>query len=220
VETELGSTATGQRPIPGEGSTDPIVEPLELLPFVAQLGRSLVATGDSIGTITATLYRITRAYGIGAADLVVLPTVVVVSVPEQRPIVVDLHSSNRTLRLDQIAEVARLTAEAERAAVPPADGLRRLGAIWAERPRFRPLTAAAGHMVLAVGLGLLLQPTPTMVWACLVTGAIVGIMKAAVQRRETLEILLPVASAFVVAVQVMQAIDAAPTWAASSARCS
>jgi uncharacterized membrane protein YjjP (DUF1212 family)/uncharacterized membrane protein YjjB (DUF3815 family) len=205
VETDLESAA-GRYSASEDDSTGSPAEPPELLPFVAQLGRSLVATGDSIASITATLYRIARAYGIEAAELVVLPSTVVVSFPNRRPLVVDLHGSNRTLRLDQIAEVARLTAEAERATVLPAEGLRRLEAIWEEQPRFRALTAAAGHMLLAAGVGLLLQPTPTMVWGCLVLGALVGILKASARSRDTLEILLPVASSFAVSVLVLLAI--------------
>src|SRR5262249_25758409 len=128
--------------------------------------------------------------------------------PNRPPIVVDLlGSASRALRLDQIADLTRLTAEAERAAGPPMGGLRRLAAIWAGPSRFGGLAALAGHTVLAVGVGLLQPPTPTMVAASLVLGALVGLLRGAARNRETLEILLPVTCAFAVTVLVMLAVD-------------
>jgi uncharacterized membrane protein YjjP (DUF1212 family)/uncharacterized membrane protein YjjB (DUF3815 family) len=182
-----------------------VAEDSDLLSFVAQLGKSLVATGDSITAVTATLYQVIRAYGVPSADVVVLPNVIVVSFPDRRPMVVDIRMANLTLRLDQIAEVTQLSIEAQDGTVPPVDGLSRLEAIWAEKSRFPFAVAVAGHMILSAGIGLLLQPTPSMLLASLVLGGLVGILKGLARRRDLLEILLPVAASYAVSIIVVSA---------------
>ncbi len=72
---------------------------------------------------------------------------------------VDLVSvPNRSLRLDQIAQVNDLIGTLRRAGISPVDGLRRLERILTSRPRFGTWTTLAGVVILSVGFGMMLNP--------------------------------------------------------------
>ena len=96
---------------------------------------------------------------------------------------VDLVSvPNRSLRLDQIAQVNDLIEVLQRGAVSPSLALRRLHQILTSKPRFGPWLAVLGQVILSVGFGLLLNPDLLALPFYAALGAFVG--AAADDRRQ------------------------------------
>jgi uncharacterized membrane protein YjjB (DUF3815 family) len=100
--------------------------------------------------------------------------------------------------LDQISALDGLLQRAERGELDPAEGSRRLHEIGSMRPRFSRTQAVAGYAVLAMGICLVLNPAPLEVVAAAVFGGLVGMMRSAVRRQPTLQVMTPVLAAFVV----------------------
>ena len=86
--------------------------------------------------------------------------------------------------------------DAERGAVRPTDGLRRLTEIRELQPRFGPLQSIAGYSVLTMGLCLILHPAARDVAAAAVFGALVGVLRSVGRSQQTLQVLMPVIAAF------------------------
>ena len=170
----------------------------ELQAFVIQLGAAMNAAGETVASVQERLARVTRAYDARSARISAFPTFLIVTMGRGEPASLELTSVAAVPRLDQIAALDRLVREAERGAVRPADGLRRLDEIEAMRPRFGPVTSTAGYSVLTVGLCLILQPTARDVAAAAVLGALVGVLRAAGRRYPSLQVLMPLVAAFCV----------------------
>jgi uncharacterized membrane protein YjjP (DUF1212 family) len=104
-----------------------------------------------------------------------------------------------TLRLDQISALYELVQEAERGAVAPSDGLRRLRRIRAMPPRRGVVVTVLGYAAMTVGLCLVLQPTASDVAIAAGLGVLVGCFVLAARGNATLTVLVPVLSATAVA---------------------
>jgi len=129
----------------------------------------------------------------------VLPNLVLGAGGRGSPTALDLsHLQLSTNRLDRTAAVAALARDAERAAIDPEDGLRRLDQIAAYRHRFGTVGVIGGHMVLTIGLALILQPTPEALGAAAIFGALIGALKLYATDLPTVGALLPVGAATLV----------------------
>ena len=170
----------------------------DLQAFVIQLGAAMNAAGETVASVQERLARVTHAYDARSARISAFPTFLIVTMGRGEPASLELTSVAAVPRLDQIAALDRLVREAERGAVRPADGLRRLDEIEAMRPRFGPVPSTAGYSVLTVGLCLILQPTARDVAAAAVLGALVGVLRAAGRRYPSLQVLMPFVAAFCV----------------------
>lgn len=172
----------------------------ELQRFVVQLGAAMSAAGESVDLVQEQLSRVAMAYGVTSAQISAFPTFMMVSMGRGEPATLEITTSfGLSPRLDQIAAVDRLAREAERGAVVPADGLRRLEEIGGMASRFGPIPSVAGYGVLTAGLCLILEPAGRDVVAALVLGAVVGLLTWLVRQRPSLQVLLPVVAAFAVA---------------------
>jgi uncharacterized membrane protein YjjP (DUF1212 family) len=186
--------------VDGEGLAS-VIEPdrgelHELQAFVIQLGAAMNAAGETVASVQERLTRVTRAYNARSARISAFPTFLMVTMGRGEPASLELTSVAAVPRLDQIAALDHLVHEAERGAVRPADGLRRLDEIDAMRPRFGPVPSTAGYSVLTVGLCLILQPTARDVAAAAVLGALVGVLRVVGRRHPPLQVLMPLVAAF------------------------
>jgi uncharacterized membrane protein YjjP (DUF1212 family) len=170
--------------------------------FVVRLGGAMTVAGDSVDSINERLQRIVNAYGFAEFDFFVLPTGILVESGEADTASVMLSSNTQhgRYRFDQIAELYHLVNEAEQAAVTPSEGLGRLAAVDAMTPAFGPAIRVLGHGILTAGLALLLQPTAGGMAFAFGLGILVGLLK--LPRLATLDLIFPVAAAFVVATVV------------------
>ncbi|MFJ4223645.1 threonine/serine exporter ThrE family protein [Microbacterium sp. NPDC089695] len=169
--------------------------------FLLGLAQGMNASAESVDRIRDTMTEVAAAYGGDDTDFVVLPTIILVETGESDQARVAISSAtNASFRFDQIAALYELIAEARRGAVPPLDGIHRLNEIGAMRPRLGWATRTLGHAVLTVGLALLLAPTWQGAIVAFVLGAGIGLLKLV--RSPTLQLVLPIAAAFVCATAV------------------
>ena len=176
-----------------------IEEPLDLQAFVAELGAALNSVGEPVYTVQERLSRVARAYGTRSARITAFPTFMMVSMGRGEPATVELTTPLApTPRLDQIAALDNLVAQAEKGAVPPADGLRLLDEIRDMRPRFGRVKSIVGYSVFSLGLCLILHPAPSDVTAAAVLGALVGWLRSITWQRSPIQVLMPVIAAFAV----------------------
>jgi len=178
--------------------------PADFRRLLVQLGIAMVAAGDAVDIIEESLRRIVAAYGVGGLQIALLPTSLFVQTGTGDSAHVQFSSQVAPpLRLDQIDGLYRLVKQLERAELPLADGLHRLGAVYRQRPTFRWPLRTLGHAVLTVGLVLLLQPTPAGIAAAAALGLLIGLLK--LPRLPTLALIFPIVASFLTAAVVFGA---------------
>jgi uncharacterized membrane protein YjjP (DUF1212 family) len=182
---------------PGAHAPTP-AEVHELQVFVVGLGAALNAAGETVYAVQERLTRVAHAYDAPAARISAFPTFLMVTMGSGQPATLELTSVAAVPRLDQIAALDRLARDAERGAIPPAEGLRRLREIDGMRPRFGRLQSIAGYAVLTLGLCLILKPAALDVAAAAVLGALVGLLRSADVREPAVQAMKPLVAAFVI----------------------
>lgn len=181
---------------PRPGDDDPEV----LQQLVVRLGAAMNATGEAAQDVQRRLERVAAAYGADGARISAFPTFTLVAMGRGAPAVVEVTPPVAVApRLDQIAAVDGLVDAAERGAVPPAEGIRRLEEIAAMAPRFGPVRTVLGYAVLTVGVSLILHPAPRDMVAAGLLGLLVGALRSIGRRGSPLAVLMPVLAAFAVA---------------------
>lgn len=177
------------------------VDRATLRQFLLGLAQGMNASAESVDRIRDIMTEVAAAYGGDDADFVVLPTIILIESGESEESRVAIRSAtNASFRFDQIAALYELIAQAKTGSIPPLDGIRRLNEIGAMRPRLGWVTRTLGHAVLTTGLALLLAPTWQGVVVAFVLGAGIGLLKLV--RSPTLQLIMPVAAAFVCATAV------------------
>ena len=182
-------------------------DPATLLEFLYRLGQAYLACSEQTATVELILRRAATAYGMRRARIVAFPTAVFISLHDGEQERVTLaECATQTLRLDQIADVYNLGEAAQRGAVAPHDGLEQLSKIRQKGARFGVLGVVVGHVILAVGLAMVLEPPLMNLAAAAILGLIVGVLKAFNRDRPVLSVPLPVVAAGVVSGVVFLAI--------------
>jgi uncharacterized membrane protein YjjP (DUF1212 family) len=167
--------------------------------FLLYLGSGLTAAGEAVNEIQERVRRVAVAYGAPDAVVSVLPTFVTVSLGPGRQAEVESTQQLRgQLRLDQTAALYELLKKAERAEVPPADGVREILEIVAMRPRYGSAATILGHVVLTVGICLVLQPSLGDLVLAALFGALVAALKMIGGRWTSVQMIMPVTAAFAV----------------------
>ncbi|HET7513834.1 MAG TPA: threonine/serine exporter family protein [Gaiella sp.] len=179
----------------------------DVLLFLATLGGALSAIGETVDAVEARLVVIARSYGMRDARFSAFPTFVLLTLGQGKAATIEPTTRlSATPRLDQIAAVHELAAEAERGAVTPAAGIERLGEIRAMDNRFGEASSVVGYAVLTVGLALVLHPAARDVACAAVLGALVGVLRRLGRDRRTIEALMPFIAATCVAAIVALAV--------------
>lgn len=175
----------------------------EIRQFLLGLAEGMTAASESVDTIYLQLERTAAAYGLSDTEFMVLPTAVIAQTGGAEGARVGIRSrAIGSYDFDQIAVLYTLLNEAERGAVEPAEGIRRLAEIRTLTPRFGWVVRTLGHAVLATGLSLLLIPTVEGAMLAFVLGLAIGFAKLV--RSPSLQYILPTISAFVCAVAVFE----------------
>ncbi len=184
------------------GATAPLASPPagdRALEFVVELAQALTHAGAPEGLVQPRAARIAKVYDVPKARMVVLPNVTLAAAGRGAPVEIEsTPPSEADLRLDQMAAVEQVARLADRGAVQPEEGLRQLDAAKAMPHRFGRVGMVAGQVVITLGLCLILQPTPIVLAASAMFGALVGVMKLRAQRAPTLRVLLPITAATLV----------------------
>lgn len=141
------------------------------LDFLLAVGVALVDAGDGINHVIEVLEEIAHVNGVHGAGIVVLPTVLIVSLPQGGGVQTDVATPGaQPLRLDQVEEVFRVVDAARRGRISPSDGRVALARIRADRPPFPPVQQLLGYVLFTLGLVLILRGG----WLELVVGAGLG----------------------------------------------
>jgi uncharacterized membrane protein YjjP (DUF1212 family) len=167
--------------------------------FVLEAGAALALAGAAVGETQERLTRIAAASGAPDARIVVLPTALMIAFGRAGWATIEsIPQFAATLRLDQVSALYELVEEAERGAVEPTEGLRRLHEIRTMRPRRGRVVTLLAYALMTVGLCLVLQPTLSDVAIAAGFGLLIGTFVLATRGRPTLSVLVPVVSATVV----------------------
>ncbi|SOD74904.1 uncharacterized membrane protein YjjP [Jatrophihabitans sp. GAS493] len=179
-----------------------------LYEFVLEMGRALSLAGTAVSETQDRLLQIAAANGVRDAQVVVLPTTLMVALGHARRATVEvIPQRTGALRLDQISALYEIVKRAEAGTVTPEDGLEQLRAVDAMRPRFGPVITIFGHTLMTVALCLLLKPTLPDVAAAAVFGVLVGVLALVSRGRHTLTVLIPIVAALVVSALTFLAIQ-------------
>jgi uncharacterized membrane protein YjjP (DUF1212 family) len=204
VSEPLSTEATTTWPTGAPGVEDAY----RLLEFISQLGIAMSAAGQPVSANSTSLTRIARAYGV-EVEVTIVPNLLLVKLGNRESSTIDLASgANQTLRLDQTAAVFDLAREAERAAISPAEGLKRLRDIERQPARYAAEVRTLGYALIAVGLGLILEGSLSALVTCVLLGLLIGEFKALSEGHRTAEALLPVISSLAVGVIVFLIVKA------------
>jgi len=174
-----------------------------LLEFMFRLAQALLACGEQTAQVELVLRRMATAYGVRRSRVVAFPTAIFISLhTQEREHVTIAEGPIQMLRLDQIADVYTLGAQAQRAEFTPADGLRRLNDVLRRSARFGTLGSVLGHTTLSTGLAIVLGGSLENLIAATILGALVGLLKVVNRNRPILAAPLPVVAATMVSVLV------------------
>ncbi|NTW39028.1 MAG: threonine/serine exporter family protein, partial [Cellulomonadaceae bacterium] len=174
------------------------------MPFIVALGAALTQAGTAVDEVEQTLLTVADRLGLREANVLVLPTAVMLQTGDHATTSSRLTSFRRSwLRLDQINALDLMTRQAERGQVTPVEGLRRLAEIAAARPPLHWTVRVLGMGLLSVGFGMLLQPSAAGLVLAFVLGLVVGALRVVDLPR--LQAVLPVVATFGVSLVVFEA---------------
>jgi uncharacterized membrane protein YjjP (DUF1212 family)/uncharacterized membrane protein YjjB (DUF3815 family) len=191
-------------PRPGPGVSE--VERVDrgTLDLLLEVGRALIDSGDAVGNVQDVLQRIAAAYGAAQVGIMVLPTALIVSIPQGGSVETEVApAGQRGLRLDQVDEVVRIATAAEQGQLTPAEGIAAIGAARERPPPTSDRVRLGGYVLLTVGLAMLLRGGALELTVATGLGAAVGALQLASHRlRGSYQPVLPVLTAFAVAAAV------------------
>lgn len=172
--------------------------------FLVALGEAMIDSGDPVTHVGTSLRRVAQVYGVEGAQVIVLPTALIVSVPGTETIQTAVASpGSGQLRLDQIDAVFQVAGAAERGEIGAREGLARLRLARAMAPTFGPLVRVLGYTVLTLGIALILRAGWTDLLVAGSLGAAVGSVQLGAGRiAQAYQAFLPVGCAFGVSVTV------------------
>ena len=128
------------------------------LEFLLGLGEALIDAGAASSHVESAVRTVARVMGVGDVGVVVLPTALILSIPDGENVVTDVSGAGRgQLRLDQVDDVLALVQDAERGAVDSHDGARRLAAIRSSAHPYSQRLAVFGYACSTVGLAAILR---------------------------------------------------------------
>ena len=197
------TTSTGAPDI--GGAATPVGPHADVLVAMAVAGEALIDSGFDVTEVQHELDGMGRAYGVPNAEIIVLPTAVLISARAGGELRTGVVSSGRTrLRLHQTEELVDIVQGAQTGGLGPRETYDRIEAVRAEPPPFPPHVQLVGHVLATVGLAVILGTS----WLGLVVAAGLAALAGAlllVGRRlpAQFEGLTNVATSFAVALAVL-----------------
>jgi uncharacterized membrane protein YjjP (DUF1212 family) len=168
--------------------------------LLLRLAAALNTSGLTVDDVQRRVERIARAFGAPQVRVSAFPTFVMISMAGGEPTTLEVTPMDAdSPRLDRIAAVEGLCADAERGELEVNEALDRLEEIEERPPRFGIVVNVVGYAILSAGLCLVLRPARREVAGAAVLGLVVGILQPLLRDRRPLRVLLPVLAAFLVA---------------------
>lgn len=163
----------------------------ELCPFLLELGRLLVASGDAISDVELRLLRIAAHLDAPEVQLAIFPTAIALA-PAPGANTQLMRIAGPALRLDQINAVLDIARDAENGVLDPSEGLVALSAVIDMPNRYGRAAAIAGQVVVILGIALVLRPSHPPIGLYLGLGLMVALLQDLSSRLATFDALLPV----------------------------
>ncbi|GIG37819.1 threonine/serine ThrE exporter family protein [Cellulomonas pakistanensis] len=186
--------------------------PAEVLRLMVVAGEAMVDAGHTVSSVGDTLEEIAAVHGVPGTETVVLPTALLVSVPDGDGVATAAVSTGRRpLLLHQVDDLTDVLRDAVEPGADVAGVTARIALLRAASPPFGMLARLGGYLLLSVGLAALLGGS----WVDLLVAAGLGLAVGAVQvtvgpMPTGVEVLVTVASAFVVSAVVLLAARVVP----------
>ena len=192
-----GAAAQWSSPVDGSSLDD-------LMAFMVELGDTMVDSGDPVTHVSECLERVADVNGVRGAEIIVLPTALIITLPGMRESRTEVATTGRSrLRLDQVEAVFTVADAAERGEIGPRAARDQLRSARELPPSFSSGVIVLGHAVIAMGLAVILAGRWTDIAVAAVLGAGVGLIKQLTARRRlAIQVFLPVLCAFLVAAAV------------------
>lgn len=190
-------------PQPGPSDTDGDTN--AELRFLVELGEAMIDAGAPVTHAQVLLHEVADHLGIRGAEIIVLPTLLMVSVPGRASVNTAVAAAGTvTLRLDQVDAVYQVVDRAASGEIGPEAGRRRLREIRSSHPPRGPVVRLVGYLLLTLGLVLVLGGGTLDVLVAAGLGLAVGAVQLAAGRFPlTYTVFAPVACAFGVSVAVL-----------------
>lgn len=175
---------------------------IEVRDITARVGGAMNESGDAVPSITSSLQKILRAQGAKDAELMVLPTAIIVRTGKGGDAGVEVNSTiGASLRFDQIAAVYDVADELEAGPTDLDEANRKLDRIPGMREPFSWPWRVLGHGLLTLALALLLRVSPAALLLCFGLGILIGLLK--MLRISAIALVFPVLVAFIVTAIVL-----------------
>lgn len=174
--------------------------PAEVMRLLVVAGEAMVDAGHTVSSVAETLEDIAVAHGAAGAETVVLPTALLVSVPDGAGVATAAVSTGRRpLLLHQVDDLADALRDATTGDVPPARTTAAIAFLRAAAPPFGTMARLGGYLLLSVGLAALLGGSWVDLLVAGALGLAVGALQLAVGPVPTgVEVVLTVTAAFAV----------------------
>lgn len=174
------------------------------LDLLLEVGKALIDSGDAVSHVQDVLRRIATVHGASQVAIIVLPTALIVSIPEGDTVDTEVApAGQQALRLDQVDEVVRIATAAEEGRLTPTEGIAAIAATRERPPPASNRTRLGGYVLLTVGLAMLLRGGALELLVAAGLGVGVGILQLASHRfRGSYQPVVPVVAAFGVAAVV------------------
>ncbi|MEN1973691.1 threonine/serine exporter family protein [Cellulomonas sp. P4] len=193
----------------GSAASDP-PGPEEVLRLMVTAGEAMIDAGHTVSSVAEALDDIAVAHDVHGAEVVVLPTALLVSVPQGSAVATAVVSTGRRpldlYQVDDLADVLRDAAAPADAGPRPTPGslIGRIADLRAAPRPFGPVARLAGYLLLSVGLAALLGGS----WVDLLVAGGLGVAVGAVQLAvpplsSGPQVALTIAAAFGVALAVL-----------------
>lgn len=203
-------------PIDGPARASPSGAPAPSVPevfaFLLELGALLLATGDAVSDIERRLVEAAKAYGQPDTRVMVLPSAVLIAggPSEAATLATPDAAVARHVRLDQVTEVLDVALAAGRGQLTLGEGRRRLEQVRVMPSRHSPVTRALGYVILTLGIGLVIRPSPELLPLYIALGCVVELLRAGASRVPGMQSVLPVLAATIVSAMAFALYEAAP----------
>lgn len=176
-----------------------------LLRFLSRLGQAELAAGNAAALIERDLGLIAKRNGVEKITISVLPTVMFIQYDDG-----DDHAMRLSLgpyragafRFDQVEGVLQIARDARNGKLSPAEGLRKLEAVWRMKHRYGDLGFVVGYLITTVGVGLMLRPTWEALGVVSALGLMCALLLVAVRRQPAWSAVMPVVVSFILAALV------------------
>ncbi|KYH44515.1 threonine/serine exporter ThrE family protein [Branchiibius sp. NY16-3462-2] len=173
----------------------------DLLRFVTVLGEAMLDISAPLIQVNHTLHKVATVGGVPEAEIITLPTALLVSVPGvDDTATAAIGAGERDIDLGQMQGITEVADQASDGRLSPRDGLARLTAIADADYPYPPVVQVAGYAAMSVGLALLLGANPLDLLVAAVLGGLTALVLRWTARIESIySVMVVLGMSFVVA---------------------